>query len=78
MLGVEDGQPLGGLEGEHVPLVQSGAVLLPDEVGPVGLEEGATLGGDVLSRAGGLRESGVHEVDVGLFDRELAIHGAGR
>ena len=37
VLGVEDGEPLGGLEGEDVALVEPGAVLLAD----VGLAVGA-------------------------------------
>jgi hypothetical protein len=77
VLGVQHREAARRLEREDVPLVQPGPVLLPDEVGPVGLEQGPTGGGHVLRLPGGLRQPCVDQVDVALLDGDLPIEGTG-
>ena len=73
VLGVQHGETLGGLEREHVALVQTGAVLLADEAAPVGLVEVRALGGHLLGGASRFLETGVDEIHVRLLDGQLVL-----
>ena len=78
MLGVQDRQPFGGLEGEGVPLEQSGTILLTHPIGAVGLELGPAFCLDVACRGRCRLEVVVHLVDVRLFDGQLIGQDLGR
>ena len=76
LLGVQHRQPPSGLEGEDVALVQTGAVLLANVGVAVGLIKRKPGSRDLLGGSGRLGEPGVHEIDMSLFDGQLALQGA--
>jgi hypothetical protein len=77
VFGVEHREPLRRLEGEHVALVQSGAVLLTHEAVAIRLVQRPPGGGHLLSGPSCLGQTCIDQIDMRLLFGQLALDRAG-